>query len=56
VEWLNSHPRSEERARLFAASYKRGRTYQPSLTGADYAVIRRACPAKRDREKEVAEE
>jgi Zn-dependent protease with chaperone function len=55
VEWLNSHPRSKERARLFAASYRPGRTYRPSLSAADYAAIRTACPAKRDREKEAAE-
>jgi Zn-dependent protease with chaperone function len=55
IEWLNSHPRSGDRARLFAASYRPGRNYQPSLPAADYAVIRQACPAKRDREKEAAE-
>ena len=54
IEWLNSHPRSEERARKFAASYRPDRSYQPSLTAADYAVIRKACPAKRHREKETA--
>jgi len=54
IEWLNSHPRSEERARKFAASYRPDRPYQPSLTAADYAVIRKACPAKRHREKETA--
>ena len=56
IEWLNSHPRSKERARLFAASYRPGRNYQPSLAGPDYAVIRKACPAKRDAEKRAAEE
>ena len=54
IEWLNSHPRSKERARLFAASYRPGRQYVPALPAADYAVIRKACPAKRDREKEAA--
>ena len=53
VEWLNSHPRSKARARLFAASYKPGRAYLPSLAPAEYRVIRQACPAKRDREKEA---
>lgn len=53
VEWLNSHPRSAERARKFAASYRQGRRYQPALPAADYAIIRKACPAKRDREKEA---
>ena len=54
VEWLNSHPRSKERARNFVASYQPGRRYQPALPATDYAVIRKACPAKRDREKEAA--
>jgi Zn-dependent protease with chaperone function len=56
VEWLNSHPRSKERAQLFAASYKPGRTYQPSLPPAEYRVIRQACPTKRDREEEAGRE
>ena len=51
VEWLNSHPRSKQRARLFAASYQPGRAYQPSLPSADYRVIRQTCTAKRNREK-----
>ena len=51
IEWLNSHPQSKERARKFAASYRPGRNYQPSLPAADYQSIRQACPAKRDREK-----
>ena len=55
VEWLNSHPRSKDRARKFAASYRPGRKYMPSLPAADYAAVRKACPAKRDREKEAAE-
>ena len=55
VEWLNSHPRSKKRAQLFAASYKPGRSYQPSLSASEYRIIRQACPAKRDREKEAAE-
>jgi Zn-dependent protease with chaperone function len=51
VEWLNSHPRSKQRARLFAASYQPGRAYQPSLPSVDYRVIRQTCTAKRNREK-----
>ena len=54
IEWLNSHPQSSDRARKFAASYRAGRQYTPALPAADYAVIRKACPAKRDREKEAA--
>ena len=56
VEWLNSHPRSKERAKLFEASYKPGRSYQPSLPPSEYRIIQQACPAKRDREKEAAED
>ena len=55
IEWLNSHPRSQERARNFAASHRAGRHYEPSLALADYAAIRKACPAKRDREKAADE-
>ena len=56
LEWLNSHQRSKERAKLFAASYEPGRSYQPALPPSDYRVIRQACPAKRDREKEADRE
>jgi Zn-dependent protease with chaperone function len=55
IEWLNSHPRSEDRARKFAASYRAGRNYEPSIAAADYAAIRKACPDKRDGEKDAAE-
>ena len=51
LEWLNSHPRSGERARAFDASFRKGRGYTPSLSAADYKAIRTACPAKRDAEK-----
>lgn len=47
VKWLNSHPRSADRAKLFDASYKQGRAYKPSISPADYAALRAACPIKK---------
>lgn len=46
VKWLNSHPRSAERAKLFDASWVKGRNYQPSLSKADYAALQKACASK----------
>lgn len=56
VEWLNSHPKSGERAKRFDAAFVPGRKYSPSLAAADYKLIRTACPAKRDRERQQAED
>lgn len=46
VKWLNSHPRSGDRAKLFDASWVKGRTYQPSLAKPDYEALQKACAGK----------
>jgi predicted Zn-dependent protease len=50
-EFLNSHPASGDRARRFAAAYRKGTAYSPTLSAADYKAMRTACPAKRESEK-----
>lgn len=56
VEFLNSHPRSADRAKRFSASWRKGKSYTPALPSADYRVLRTACPAKRDAERLREEE
>ena len=56
VEFLNSHPKSGDRAARFDASWRKGRQYTPSVSAADYKAMRIACPAKRDRERQEDEE
>ncbi|MBA3668265.1 MAG: M48 family metallopeptidase [Sphingomonas sp.] len=51
VEWLNSHPRSADRAKAFDAAFDKSRAYTPSISAADYRAIRIACPAKRNAER-----
>lgn len=46
VKWLNSHPQSADRAKLFDASWKKGRNYQPSIATADYEALKKACAGK----------
>ncbi|MGI8931981.1 MAG: M48 family metallopeptidase [Sphingomicrobium sp.] len=55
AEFLNSHPRSGDRAKRFEASWRKGRAYTPALPAADYKAMRIACPAKRDRERQGEE-
>ena len=56
VEFLNSHPKSGDRAKRFDASWRAGRAYTPVISKAEYQAMRVACPAKRDREKQELEE
>ena len=44
VTFLNSHPRSGERAASFAASYDPKATYRPVMSKEAYAAMRGACP------------
>lgn len=46
VKWLNSHPQSADRAKLFDASWKKGRNYQPSIATVDYEALKKACAGK----------
>nr|WP_294848730.1 M48 family metallopeptidase [uncultured Sphingomonas sp.] len=50
VKWLNSHPQSGDRAKLFDASWKKGRIYQTSLTQADYQALQNACGSRPEKE------
>ena len=50
IEWLDSHPRTGERAKRFAESWQKGRRYTSALPPAEYKAMRTACPAKRDAE------
>ncbi|MEA1072570.1 M48 family metallopeptidase [Sphingomonas sp. LY160] len=56
VEWLNSHPRSADRAKRFAAAWKSNARYTPVLSAADYRAIRLTCPEKRRAEREAEKE
>lgn len=56
VEWLNSHPHTAGRARRFAASWQKGRSYTPVLPAAQYRILRTACPTKSDAERVLEEE
>lgn len=43
VEFLNSHPKTKERAAAFKASYDPKAHYTPSIMAADYQAMRKAC-------------
>lgn len=43
VEFLNSHPRTKERAAAFKASFDRAANYSPSLSAAEYQAMKSAC-------------
>lgn len=43
VEFLNSHPKTKERAAAFKASYDPRAHYTPSVTAEDYKAMRDAC-------------
>ncbi|GAA4009458.1 hypothetical protein GCM10022280_02890 [Sphingomonas swuensis] len=53
IEWLESHPGSEGRARLFAASYDPRRTYRPALDPAATWALLNLCdrPVLTDRQR-----
>jgi len=51
TEFLNSHPASGDRAKRFAAAYRKGSHYTPAIPPAEYKALRTACPAKRDAER-----
>lgn len=53
TQFLASHPASGDRAKRFAAAFRRGAGYSPALSAADYKAMRSACPAKRDSEREA---
>lgn len=55
VQFLASHPATGERAKRFAAAYRPGQAYGPSLSSADYKAMRSACPLKRDAERDAEE-
>ncbi len=56
VEFLNRHPATGDRAKRFAAAFRKGARYTPSVTPAEYRAMRTACPAKRDEERSREEE
>jgi Zn-dependent protease with chaperone function len=56
VEFLNSHPATGDRAKRFAAAFRKGTAYTPALSAAEYKAMRTACPAKRDAERDREEE
>jgi len=43
VEFLNSHPKTKERAAAFMASYDPKAAYAPSITAQDYKAMKAAC-------------
>ncbi|QPC98810.1 M48 family metallopeptidase [Qipengyuania soli] len=43
VGWLASHPAAGERAREFKAAAKKGKTYHPVLTGAEFEALKSMC-------------
>lgn len=55
VTFLNSHPRSADRAARFISAYRKGVRYAPVLSAAEYRAVRSACPAKHDRERAAEE-
>ena len=53
VEFLNSHPKTGDRAARFDASWRKARAYTPSISAADYKAMRIACRTKRSRERQA---